>query len=386
MRILHTSDWHLGRSFHGEDMLGHQTAYVDHLLGVVASERVDLVVVAGDVYDRALPPVDAVRLANETFTRLARSRAKVVVTSGNHDSAQRLGFGSELIDAAGVFIRTRADSVGTPVLVGDDHGEVAVYGIPYLDPDAVRSAWTLRGRSHEAALTEAVRRVRDDLAGRDARSVVLAHAFVAGGQPSDSERDISVGGISLVPTSVFEGFDYAALGHLHGRHTLTQSVRYSGSPLAYSFSEAGQVKGSWLVDLGPSGVTSAEFVEAAVPRPLARIRGTLDELLEATRFGFAEPAWVQATLTDEVRPSQPMERLRQRFPHALVISFEPTSGSRVGLPGAAAVSGRSDHQIALDFVTAMRGAPADEAEAALLLEAAEACCDDRELDLSEVAG
>ena len=386
MRILHTSDWHLGRSFHGEDMLGHQAAYVDHLLAVVASERVDLVVVAGDVYDRALPPVDAVRLANETFTRLSRSRAKVVVTSGNHDSAQRLGFGSELIDAAGVFIRTRADSVGTPVLVGDDHGEVAVYGIPYLDPDAVRSAWTLRGRSHEAALSEAVRRVRDDLAGRDARSVVLAHAFVAGGQPSDSERDISVGGISLVPTSVFEGFDYAALGHLHGRHTLTRSVRYSGSPLAYSFSEAGQVKGSWLVDLGPSGVTSAEFVEAAVPRPLARIRGTLDELLEATRFGFAEPAWVQATLTDEVRPGQPMERLRRRFPHALVISFEPASGARVGLPGAAAVSGRSDHQIALDFVAAMRGAPADEAEAALLLEAAEACCDDRELDLSEVAG
>ena len=221
MRILHTSDWHLGRSFHREGMLGHQAAYVDHLLAVVASERVDLVVVAGDVYDRALPPVDAVRLANETFTRLSRSRAKVVVTSGNHDSAQRLGFGSELIDAAGVFIRTRADSVGTPVLVGDDHGEVAVYGIPYLDPDAVRSGWRLRARSHEAALTEAMRRVRGDLAGRDARSVVLAHAFVAGGQPSDSERDISVGGISRVPTSVFEGFDYTALGHLHGQHTLT---------------------------------------------------------------------------------------------------------------------------------------------------------------------
>jgi exonuclease SbcD len=386
VRILHTSDWHLGRSFHREGMLGHQAAYVDHLLAVVASERVDLVVVAGDVYDRALPPVDAVRLANETFTRLSRSRAKVVVTSGNHDSPQRLGFGSELIDAAGVFIRTRADSVGTPVLMGDDHGEVAVYGIPYLDPDAVRSGWRLRARSHEAALTEAMRRVRDDLAGRGARSVVLAHAFVAGGQPSDSERDISVGGISRVPTTVFEGFDYAALGHLHGQHTLTPSIRYSGSPLAYSFSETGQVKGSWLVDLGPSGVISAEFVEAPVPRPLARIRGTLDELLEAVRFGFAEPAWVQATLTDNVRPGQPMERLSRRFPHALVISFEPASGARVGLPGAAAVSGRSDHQIALDFVAAMRGAPADEAESALLLEATEACCDDRELDLSEVAG
>ena len=126
VRILHTSDWHLGRSFHREGMLGHQAAYVDHLLDVVASERVDLVLLAGDVYDRALPPVDAVRLANEAFTRLAASRARVVVTSGNHDSAQRLGFGADLIDAAGVHLRTDAAGVGTPVLLDDAHGPVAV--------------------------------------------------------------------------------------------------------------------------------------------------------------------------------------------------------------------------------------------------------------------
>ncbi len=238
MRILHTSDWHLGRSFHREGMLGHQAAYVDHLLEVVEAERVDLVVVAGDVYDRALPHVDAVRLADETLARLAASRAKVVITSGNHDSAQRLGFSSRLIDAAGVFIRTDAATIGTPVLLDDDHGPVAVYGIPYLDPDAVREPWGLTTRSHEAALAEAMRRVHTDLGSRNARSVVLAHAFVAGAEPSDSERDISVGGVSLVPTSVFDGIDYAALGHLHGQHTLTPSVRYSGSPLAYSFSEA----------------------------------------------------------------------------------------------------------------------------------------------------
>ena len=185
---------------------------------------------------------------------------------------------------------------------------------------------------------------------------------------------------------MFEGFDYAALGHLHGRQTLSESVRYSGSPLAYSFSEAGQVKGSWLVDLGPSGVTCAEFLEAPVPRPLARIRGTLDDLLETQQFAHAEPAWVQATLTDDVRPGHAMERLRRRFPHALAIAFEPASDARVGLPSGAAVTGRSDHQIALDFVQAMRGAPAGVAESALLLAAAEACCDDRELDLSDVAG
>src|SRR5689334_22089366 len=150
MRILHTSDWHLGRSFHRKGMLTHQATYVDHLLEVVERERVDLVVVAGDVYDRALPSVDAVRLADESLARLAASRARVVLTSGNHDSAQRLGFSSRLIDAAGVFIRTDASRVGTPVELVDEHGPVAVYGLPYLDPHAVAEPWGLTEPSHQA--------------------------------------------------------------------------------------------------------------------------------------------------------------------------------------------------------------------------------------------
>ncbi len=382
MRILHTSDWHLGRSFHREGMLGHQAAYVDHLLDVVAAERVDLVVVSGDVYDRALPHVDAVRLADDTLVRLAASRARVVLTSGNHDSARRLGFSSRLIDAAGVFIRADSSSVGTPVVLEDEHGPVAVHGIPYLDPDAVREPWGLPARSHEAALTAAMERVRADLDGRTrrTRSVVLAHAFVAGARPSDSERDISVGGVSVVPTSVFAGIDYAALGHLHGRHTLTESIRYSGSPLAYSFSEADQLKGSWLVDLGRDGLGAAEFVEAPVPRPLARLRGSLDDLLADPRHAVHEGAWVQATLTDNSRPQQAMDRLRARFPHTLVIGFEPPGADRTSVP-LARTRGRSDHEIAVDFVTEMRGAAATPAETALLRDASDACCDDPDFDV-----
>lgn len=381
MRILHTSDWHLGRSFHREGMLEHQAAYVDHLIDVVERERVDLVVVAGDVYDRALPPVDAVRLADETFARLAASRARVVVTSGNHDSAQRLGFGSRLIDAAGVHVRTDASGVGTPVLLGDDHGPVAVYGLPYLDPDALREPWGLPVRSHEAALTAAMSRVRGDLASRPAgtRSVVLAHAFVAGAEPSDSERDISVGGVSRVPTSVFDGVSYAALGHLHGRHTLTESVRYSGSPLAYSFSEADHLKGSWLVELGPTGLSRAEFVEAPVPRRLARLEGTLDDLLADPGLARHEQAWVQATLTDDTRPMRAMERLRDRFPHTLVLGFAPASGRASDAPRAR-THGRSDHDITLDFVRELRGAPASDEEASLLLAACDACGEDPDVD------
>ncbi len=381
MRILHTSDWHLGRSFHREGLLGAQATWVDHLLEVVEQEMVDLVVVAGDVYDRALPPVDAVHLADEAFARLAASRARVVVTSGNHDSAQRLGFGSRLMDAAGVHVRTDAGSVGTPVLMGDEHGPVAVYGLPYLDPDLLREPWQLPGRSHEAALAAAMARVRADLAARrrGTRSVVLAHAFVAGCAPSDSERDISVGGVSMVSSGVFYGVDYTALGHLHGPHVVGDTVRYSGSPLAYSFSEADQVKGSWLVDLEARGVAASEFVEAPVPRPLAVLRGELDALLADPGLARLEDAWLQVTLTDARRPERAMERLRARFPHTLALLLAPDRPAPAATP-AARLRGRSDHEVTLDFVSDLRGRPASEQEAALLALACDSCGDGAEAD------
>jgi exonuclease SbcD len=380
VRILHTSDWHLGRHFHGQGMLAHQATYADHLIETIDSAGVDLVVVAGDIYDRALPPVDAVALADDTFARLAASRARVVMTSGNHDSARRLGFNSRLVDAAGFHLRTVADAVATPVVIEDDSGPVAVYGIPYLEPDLLRQPWDLPARSHQAALHEATSRIRADLATRPGtRSVVLAHAFVAGGRPTDSERDISVGGVSLVSAATFEGFDYVALGHLHGRQTITDRVRYSGSPLAYSFSEADQVKGSWLVDLGADGSVAAEFVEAPVPRSLARISGTLDSLLTDPAHAAAERSWVQATITDTVRPAQAMARLQARFPHAVALVFAPEGGD---LPrGRRVVEGRSDHEVTIDFVSSVRGAPATRAEIDLLRMACDACSRDADADV-----
>ncbi len=381
MRILHTSDWHLGRSFHREGLLGHQAAFVDHLLEVVEAEGVDVVVVAGDVYDRALPHVDAVALADEAFARLAASRARVVVSSGNHDSAQRLGFGSRLMDAAGVFVRTDASTVGTPVVLGDEHGEVAIHALPYLDPSALLEPWGLRHRSHEAALGEAMTRVRRDLAGRPAstRSVVLAHAFVAGATPSESERDISVGGVSRVSTSTFDGIHYTALGHLHGPHVLADGLRYSGSPLAYSFSEADQAKGSWLVELDARGLSTAHWVDAPVPRRLSRISGSLLDLLADPALTDREHDWVQATVTDVPRPARAMEQLRRRFPHTLVLQF-PAAPAEAHAP-AAPTAGRSDHGITLDFLEQVRGVPASAAESALLLEAVDACCHDPDQDV-----
>jgi exonuclease SbcD len=387
VRILHTSDWHLGRSFHREGLLDAQAGFVDHLLDTIAAESVDLVVVSGDIYDRALPPVDAVELADEAFARLAASRATVVVTSGNHDSQIRLGFNARLADAAGIHLRTRWQDVGTPVLLEDAHGPVAVHGLPYLEPDAVRGPWDLSTRSHEAALTAAMTRVHADLDARPgARSIVMAHAFVAGdpdaaaGMASASERDISVGGVQIAPAHLFNRADYAALGHLHGRHMLSETIRYSGSPLAYSFSESGHTKGSWLVELGAKGVERTDFVAAPVPRRLAVIGGHLDDLLTDERHAGVEDAWLQVTLSDPQRPSHAMDRLRTRFPHVLIIAFEPEGAPRDRGPVMPRVDGRNDLDVALGFVAEVRSVEATTEEALLLQLACDSCRIDEDAD------
>ncbi len=366
--MLHTSDWHLGRSFHRESLLAAQGAFVDHLVETVRAERIDVVVVSGDVYDRALPSVDAVELCNQALQRLVAARVRTVLISGNHDSARRLGFGADLIDAAGVHLRTDPGRVGEPVVVGD----VAFYGIPYLEPELVRGPWELPERTHTAAVGHAMSLIRADLARRGGRSVVLAHAFVTGGQASDSERDISVGGAANVPVSVFDGVDYVALGHLHGRQRMSETVRYSGSPIAYSFSEADQLKGSWLVEIDPAGGVSAEFAEAPVPRRVGRLRGRLDDLLGSAGHARYEDHWLHVTLTDPVRPKSAMERLRSRFEHTLSLSFEPEGGVQepVARPRLA---GRPEIEVALDFVREVRGEAADTEETRLLQEAVEAC-------------
>ncbi|MBN6051943.1 exonuclease SbcCD subunit D C-terminal domain-containing protein [Nonomuraea sp. RK-328] len=366
MRILHTSDWHLGRSFHRESLLDGQAAFVDHLVETVRAERVDVVTVSGDVYDRALPPVDAVSLCNEALARLRSAGARVILISGNHDSARRLGFGASLLDASGVHLRTDPALAWEPVLVDD----VAFYGIPYLEPELVRTPWELDERSHTAALSYAMERVRADAARRRA-SVVLAHAFVTGGEASDSERDITVGGVAHVPLTAFAGVGYVALGHLHGRQRMSETVRYSGSPLAYSFSEADHVKGSWLVTIGASGAVEAvEFVAAPVPRPVARLRGLLDDLLGSPAHAVHEDHWLQVTLTDPVRPKSAMDRLRARFPHTLALSFDPVGAAPAAAP--ARLSGRPEAEVALDFVREVRGEPAGRDEEELLRQAIEA--------------
>jgi exonuclease SbcD len=368
MRLLHSSDWHIGRSLHGTDLLAEQEAVLSGLAEVVARESVDVVVVAGDVYDRAVPSADATGVLDRVLMRLRNAGAAVVLTPGNHDSARRLAFGAGLMARSGVHVRAVTPALDEPVLLSDEHGDVAVYGLPYLEPEVARHELGLaEARSHEAVLTAAMDRVRADLFLRPGvRSVVLAHAFVGGGVPSDSERDICVGGVDLVPAAVFDGVDYVALGHLHRPQTLTDRVRYSGSPLAYSFGEAGQHKQAWLVDLDAGGLAEVRAVPLPAPRQLTLLRGELAELLADPELAAVEEHFVSAQLTDPVRPVDPMRQLQARFPHCVHLEWAGTGAAADGRSYTERLAGRSDLEVAGEFVTHVRGVAATSAERELL--------------------
>jgi exonuclease SbcD len=368
MRLLHTSDWHIGRSLHGTDLQAEQEAVLGVLADVVTAESVDVVLVAGDVYDRAVPSADATAVLSRVVAKLRRAGATVVLTPGNHDSARRLGTFSELLAAGGLHVRAETQKVDEPVLLSDEHGDVAVYGLPFLEPEIARfELGVATARSHAAVLGTAMDRIRADLFLRPhTRSVVLAHAFVGGGVASDSERDISVGGVDLVPLPVFDGVDYVALGHLHRPQTLSPRVRYSGSPLAYSFGEAGQHKQAWLVDLDASGLAGVRAVPLSTPRGLSVLTGTLAELLADPAHTDAEQHFVSGRLTDQVRPKDPMRSLQARFPHCVHLEWTGSGAAADGRSYQDRLRGRSDLDVADEFVRHVRGVPASAAERTLL--------------------
>jgi exonuclease SbcD len=374
MRLLHTSDWHLGRTLHGVSLHEAQTAVLERVCELVESPPdgipVDAVVVAGDVYDRGVPPVESVQLFEWTLIRLS-AVTTVVVTSGNHDSAIRLGYGSGLFRER-IRMITDLGQIDLPVLLeGSDRVPVAIYGIPYLDPDHARVALAGSGeplpRSHQAVVGAACERIRADLAERaGVRSVVLAHAFVAGAEPSDSERSIMVGGVDRVAGTVFAGIDYVALGHLHGPQAPESApgsvVRYSGSPLRYSFSEQDHTKAVLLVDLPEDGPAVVTPVTIEQPRPMATLRGRLEDLLESRGFAAAEDSWVRVTVTDRVRPDSLMDRLKSRFPHVLQVFHEPEGAVDRGRRSTTVVSERDPRELGSDFIAYVTKAEASQSE------------------------
>jgi exonuclease SbcD len=389
MRVLHTSDWHVGRMFHGRDLLADQEAVLGGLADLVADERIDVVVVSGDLYDRAVPSGEAVAACTRILDRIRAAAARLVITPGNHDSAPRLGAFAGFAAAGGLHLRTRIAELDRPVVLEDAHGPVALYGIPYLEPEPARQSLRIEAPGHAGVLTEAMRRVRADLAGRgeNVRSVVLAHAFVTGGSPSASERTISVGGVEQVSSAVFDGVDYVALGHLHGPQRLAEHLRYAGSPLAYSFSEARHRKSVWLVELDAHGLAGVERRELPVPRPLATVSGTLESLLTAQAHASLEDHYLSVELTDQVRPTDALRRLQQRFPHAVHMDWRPAGGTvAASMRYSTTMRGRSDHDVACEFVEDCRGSAPTGGEQALLRGALAAVANEERAETAQQRG
>ncbi|MBM3694124.1 MAG: exonuclease SbcCD subunit D [Actinobacteria bacterium] len=349
MRILHTSDWHLGRVFHREPLLSEQALMVDRLVELAADQTVDLVVVAGDLFDRSLPPADAVELFGQAVRRLRDTGATVVAIAGNHDSHVRIGAYDPVL-AEGISLRGDITRAATPVLVTPRTGEpVAVYLLPYLDP-------LLAGRvfaddepapdpapepdgdpdgdarapriTHDAVTRRAVARIRSDRANRPGvRAVLVAHTFAAGGSTSESERSLSVGNIEQVALEAFAGLDYVALGHLHGAQAFADGrIAYSGTPLPYSFSEQDHTKSVRIVELAADGTPTAEVIELGVGRTLATLTGEIDVLLTDPAHAHAEGKRVRVILTDRDLPLQAMDRLRDRFPFTVELTHTPPGG------------------------------------------------------------
>lgn len=366
MRVLHTSDWHLGRRLHGFSLLDHQAIVLDALVDAVREERIDVVLLSGDVYDRSVPPLEAVALCSETLARMRAAGAVVVVISGNHDSATRLGFGREVLAEAGVHVATDIARAGQPVIVASADGEpVAIYPIPYLEPEAARHALDKpEARTHDALLRAALARCRRDLDSRPGlRSIAVAHAFVTGGAESSSEKQLVVGGSAEVGLGAFRSFDYVALGHLHGRQTFGDGrVRYAGSPLAYAFDEAAHVKGAWIVDLAADGTRTVAPLDLPVPRAMAEVHGTVDSLVADPAAAGAEACWVRAVVTDAVLPADAMGRLRQRFPHLATVDHRPATRSVGGAPARDRVHGRDDLDLVGAFVAHVTGSAPDRAD------------------------
>lgn len=354
----------------------HQETFIDWLVETTATNEVELVVIAGDVFDRSIPPQESVVLFERAITELS-AISSVYLVPGNHDSAVRLGYGGKFFAANGVHIQSTLEGIGTPLeITAADGTELVVYGIPYLHPD-LHSASLGVERSHAAVLNSAMDRIRADLEGRHSvRSIAVSHAFVTGGAGSDSERDLEIGGIGDAPSHVYSGVDYVAMGHLHGGQVIASEsgiIRYSGSPLPYSFSEEKHTKSVTLIDVPPSGEITYEVIPVPQPAPLVTLRGTIEYFETAAELDEHVNSWIRFQITDSRRPENAMQRLAQRFNHVMHLDFDPEGSTN----NHSVQSVRLDPQktppleLATAFISYVTGDAALESEVEVLRESIE---------------
>lgn len=321
MKILHTSDWHLGRIFHGIHLTGDQSAILDQFVNLVRDEKPDVVLIAGDIYDRSVPPTEAVKLLDEVLSRvLLDHKVPVIMIAGNHDSPERLGFGTRLMAQQGLHIIGQLSNSLAPVIVCDSYGPVYFCPLPYAEPSVVRDRFAEpEATSHDRAMLTLVKRAFSSIP-QGARAVALAHTFLAGGEGSESERPLSIGGAGTVDAAYFQPFHYTALGHLHrSQHTGSEHIRYAGSLMKYSFSEAGHRKSVTLVEMDGSGKTAVQEISLTPRRDVRCLEGFIDELLSGPQGGENREDYIMVTLKDTGPILDAVGKLREVYPHVLHI-------------------------------------------------------------------
>lgn len=371
MRLIHTGDWHLGRLFHGRHLTADQAVVLEQLIALVAEVRPAAVLVAGDLYDRAVPPTDAVELLDHVLSEIVLGLGvPVVAIAGNHDSAERVGFGAELYRERGLVVAGQLQATAEPLVLEDEHGPLVVHALPFAAPAEARYRYGDDSiHDHAAALEAGVKRARAAVPP-GTRSVLVAHGYVSGATTSESERPLSLGGAGDVPASVFAGFDYTALGHLHRpQRAGDERVRYAGSLLKYSFSEHDQHKSVTVVDIAAPATDGlaafgVERVELAAPHDVRRIEGTLAELVERGRTDPGRNDYVLARLTDCGALLDPLSRLREVYPWTMKVERPEAEREAAGRGTRPDPRRANEAELFADFVRHVTGGDPSEAERA----------------------
>ena len=323
MKFIHLSDLHLGKRVNEISMTDDQSYILTQIIDIINAEHPDAVVIAGDVYDKSVPPAEAVTLFDGFLCRLAERKLPVLIISGNHDSPERLAFGGRLMEGAGIHLSPVYDGKVEPVTLSDSHGDVHFWLLPFVKPAHVKRYFPDAGiESYTDALRTAVEHMGVDFT---ARNVLVTHQFVTGAATCESE-EISVGGSDNVDISVFDGFDYVALGHLHGPQNIgSNRVRYCGTPLKYSFSEAGHHKSVTVVELGEKGSLHLQTIPLNPRHDLREIRGTFAELTDKSFYqGTAVEDYLHIILTDEEDVPEAVGQLRVIYPNLMKLSYDNT--------------------------------------------------------------
>jgi DNA repair protein SbcD/Mre11 len=316
LRVLHTSDWHLGRLFHGTSLLDDQSHALEQVVRLAGDAKVDALIVAGDIFDRQVPPAEAVNLLDETLSKVALDlRIPVLVIAGNHDSPDRLGFGSRILEGGKVHVAGGLGKEIRKVQLRDKHGPVDIFLVPYAEPAMARGIFEApKIVDHQTLLAAVIGRVRPG-----PRSMLVAHAFVRGGVESpDSERPLLVGGAGTIDASLFRGFSYVALGHLHRPQAVeVDTLRYSGSLLKYSFDETAHRKSVTLVDMNADGRCTFKEVEIKPRRDVRRVEGTLEEVLKLGESDPAREDYMQVSLKGRDALFDAMGQIRRVYPNTM---------------------------------------------------------------------